>query len=99
MTSRLYDSARWKRLRRLVLTSEPMCRMCAEIGKATLASVADHVTPIAAGGDPWSLDNLQPLCAPCHDGAKAEQESTGRIRGCDEHGVPLDPAHPWRRSG
>ena len=24
-------------------------------------------------------------------------EELGPNRGCDEHGIPLDPDHPWRR--
>lgn len=27
---------------------------------------ADHITPIALGGDEWDLDNLQTLCNDCH---------------------------------
>ena len=33
----------------------------------------DHVLPIAEGGDPFSLDNLQSLCVRCHKRKTAEQ--------------------------
>ncbi len=97
MTGRVYDTSAWKRLRKLVLTAEPLCRMCAETGKATLATVVDHVEPVSAGGAAIDPDNLQSLCKSCHDGAKTEIENTGRIRGCDVHGVPLDPNHHWNQ--
>jgi len=58
--------------------------------KVTAATVCDHITPHK--GDPikfWNAGNLQSLCAPCHDGAKQQFEMTGKIRGCDEHGIPF----------
>ncbi len=45
----------------------------------------------------WDQDNWQPLCKTCRDGAKAELENTGRIRGCDVDGRPLDQSHPWNQ--
>ena len=100
MTGRLYDTARWRRERRLFLMANPLCRMCAAIGRTTLAVVVDHIEPHK--GDPalfWDQDNWQPLCKTDHDAAKAELESTGRLRGCDVFGLPLDPNHPWNAKG
>ncbi len=93
-TARGYDR-RWRKLRLLVLHEEPLCRMCREIGKTTLATVVDHIKPRSDGGGN-ERENLQPLCAPCHNGAKAVLERTGKLRGCDVNGVPLDPGHHWR---
>ena len=70
--------------------------MCTAAGRVTMATVVDHIEPHK--GDPelfWDEDNWQGLCKPCHDGAKAELERTGRIRGCDADGLPLDPGHHW----
>ena len=36
--------------------------------------------------------NLMPLCVGCHNASHAEMK---REDGCDEHGMPLDPSHPW----
>ena len=90
-----YDR-RWRKLRRMVLADESLCRMCAEIGRTTLATVVDHIKPKRDGGTD-ERDNLQPLCAPCHNGAKQSFEATGKVRGCDVNGQPLDPKHPWNQ--
>ena len=92
--ARGYDR-RWRKLRLLVLSDEPLCRMCREIGRTRLATVVDHIRPKRDGGTD-ERDNLQPLCKPCHDGAKAAFENTGKLRGCDVDGLPLDPGHRWR---
>lgn len=66
--STFYDTARWKRLRRFVLSQEPLCRRC---GRP--AQVVDHIRPIKKGGSATDLDNLQPLCTPCHN-AKSSKD-------------------------
>ena len=98
--TRLYDLRRWRRRSKQFLQENPLCRMCQEIGRTTLATVVDHIKP--HGGDPelfWGEVNWQGLCKPCHDGAKAALDRTGRLRGCDALGRPLDPNHPWNREG
>jgi 5-methylcytosine-specific restriction endonuclease McrA len=66
----------------------------------TAATVVDHIVP-HRGNEAlfWSIDNWQPLCQPCHDGAKQELEQTGTLRGCDVDGIPVDPGHPWSVAG
>ena len=94
--SRLYDTQRWKRARRQFLAAHPLCRMCQEVGRVTLAVLVDHIEPHK--GDPdlfWNEANWQPLCATDHSAAKQSQERTGRIRGCGTDGQPLDPGHHW----
>ena len=99
--SRLYDKRAWRRRSRQFLAEHPLCRMCEAAGRTSLATVVDHITPHR--GDPalfWdSANNWQGLCKTDHDAAKAEFENTGRIRGCDVHGMPLDPNHPWNQEG
>ncbi len=96
MVGRHYDRRAWRRLSSTIMKGEPLCRMCREVGKTKLATLVDHIKPIADGGTD-ALDNLQPLCSTCHSGAKASFERTGKLRGCDEAGLPLDPSHPWRQ--
>ena len=54
-----YDR-RWQRLRRYVLASEPLCRMC-----GAPATEVDHIVPKRLGGTDHP-DNLQALCKRCH---------------------------------
>lgn len=61
-----YD-ARWERVRRMHLAGEPLCRMCQQAGRVTLAVLVDHITPIRDGGERLDDDNLQSLCRRCHD--------------------------------
>jgi 5-methylcytosine-specific restriction protein A len=56
----------WRKLREVVLNAEPVCRHCAERGRAVPAVEVDHIQPLRDGGDN-SRENLQPLCCACHD--------------------------------
>jgi hypothetical protein len=89
-------TTRWDKARAGFLRSHPSCAFCARRGVHTQATVVDHIVPHR--GDMrvfWDHANWQPLCAPCHNGAKRSYEATGRIRGCDEDGNPIDPRHWW----
>ncbi len=66
---KVYDSRRWRILRRHVLVNNPICQMCDN----ALATDVDHIVPIEQGGDPWALSNLQALCARDH-GRKTKAE-------------------------
>ena len=98
-----YTTARWQRLRVAHLDLEPFCRGCWEAGRgAVLANTVDHVKPISAGGPPFpGHDGLASYCPACHSAKTARGEEAGAVRsskprkGCDTHGNPLDPAHPW----
>lgn len=91
-----YDR-RWQKRREEQLRTHPLCRLCRDLrGKARAATVADHITPHR--GDPVLFEGpLQSLCAPCHSSWKQQMETSGRMRGSDRHGIPVDPNHPWRR--
>lgn len=93
----LYNSTRWRKLRRVHLNGEPMCRFCKAQGYRTLATVVDHITP-HKGDEALFFDpsNLQSLCKDHHDATKAREERGGIVVGCDANGVPLDPGHHWK---
>jgi 5-methylcytosine-specific restriction protein A len=57
--------------------SEPWCRMCATRGKLSLASIRDHIIPLAEGGTD-EPGNIQPLCVPCHDAKTLAEAARGR---------------------
>lgn len=59
-----YGSA-WDRIRATVLSDEPLCRPCRQVGRITAATEVDHVVPKAKGGGD-EAGNLQPICKACH---------------------------------
>ena len=74
--ARGYCSARWKRLRLLVLHRDPVCRWP---GCQSPSQEVDHITPKSRGGDD-SMDNLQGLCR-IHHSAKTVAHDGGFGRG------------------
>jgi 5-methylcytosine-specific restriction protein A len=67
-----YHTARWHRLRALVLREEPLCRAHLAKGETRDTAVADHIKPHR--GDArlmWDRANLQGLCKDCHDAKTA----------------------------
>jgi 5-methylcytosine-specific restriction protein A len=97
-----YNTKTWQRLRRLKLSSEPLCEGCAEMGTVTPANTVDHKTPISQGGDPFPpLDQLASYCASCHSAKTVRGTEAGAVRtrkprrGCNVDGSPIDPNHPW----
>jgi 5-methylcytosine-specific restriction enzyme A len=50
---------------RRILEDEPLCRECMRRGFVTEAQEIDHILPLHKGGTE-ALENLQPLCKPCH---------------------------------
>lgn len=97
---RVYDTARWKRLRALKLSTSPLCEPCERRGKLKPANHVDHIVSITSGGDPFPpLSDLMSMCAPCHSIKTCAKDRAGgkgvAAKGCDANGHPLDPAHPF----
>lgn len=65
----LYNSKRWKLLRRSVLLAQPLCAC----GCGRLSEDVDHIVPIEQGGAEWDRTNLQGLAHSCH-AKKTRQE-------------------------
>ena len=61
-----YSSSAWRRLRKIIIQLEPLCRWCNEEGKVVPAQMVDHIIPIKQGGEKLDRANLQPLCNRCH---------------------------------
>lgn len=76
--SRGYDHA-WRKRREAQLRTEPLCRYCAQEGRVTPATVADHVTP-HRGDAALFAGPLQSLCEACHGGRKAKEEADAGYR-------------------
>jgi 5-methylcytosine-specific restriction enzyme A len=73
------------------LEAEPLCRICAQRGLVTAATVPDHITPLGLGGSDDDT-NIRCLCQPCHDEVTAEQFGHRRIVGADAEGWPVAAA-------
>lgn len=73
---------RWQRERLVYLRLHPLCRMCEDQGRVTIATVVDHIVPHK--GDQalmWdSENNWQPLCAEHHNSDKQRLEKSGKVR-------------------
>lgn len=65
--SKLYNSRKWRKHRKVYLAINPLCVECEKESKTTAAKVLDHIIRIADGGDAWSYDNLQGLCSSHHN--------------------------------
>lgn len=78
--ARGYD-ARWRKLRRLHLNREPLCRHCLLIDRVTPATDVDHITPHTGHGDPllYDPDNLRSLCHSCHSRVTARYVHHGAL--------------------
>lgn len=64
------NSRQWLRIRDMVLSMEPLCRSCMKAGKLTPANEVDHIDGDSANN---SIENLQPLCKPCHSEKTAKE--------------------------
>lgn len=64
----VYQTRRWKNLRKQILDKEPLCRLCSARGLSVAAYAIDHIIRHSGLEDPLAFDteNLQPLCVSCH---------------------------------
>ena len=77
------NQRRWRLLRRGTFERDGWrCVRCGKAGRLE----ADHIVPLAKGGDPYDKANLQTLCRGCH----VEKTKT-------DTGIRPDPAREaWR---
>lgn len=65
----------WMSRRAKLLKANPLCCLCEEEGRTTMAVEVDHIVPLFIGGAD-SDSNTQNLCKPCHD-AKTKVDLAG----------------------
>jgi len=96
MSHWIYKTALWLRLRAEQLRAEPLCRYCTEMGLTVAADTVDHIKPHRGDRDlAFDSDNLQSLCAACHNRHAQAKDNGLPVAGCDADGYPLDPNHVW----
>lgn len=69
-------NAQWRRIRRLILARDPICRICCVVPSTEV----DHIKPLRQGGT-HEPANLQALCGSCHRTKTARQASPREGRG------------------
>src|SRR3989304_544110 len=84
----LYNTRRWKMIRRLQLSQHPWCEGCLRANIYTPATDVDHIEPHR--GDParFYTGKLQSLCVPCHS-RKAAPELVLSSKGSGAENVSL----------
>ena len=62
-----YSNQRWRAFRSWYLSRGPLCVLCEEAGRVSLASELHHVIPRLTRPDlAYSADNMMALCKSCH---------------------------------
>lgn len=102
---KLKKTARWRRKSKAFLEAHPLCRCPHCTGgraQARPSNIVHHVkSPIVGDrvdhGLFWDQANWLAMNKGCHDtfAQSAEKGGHGFMKGNDEAGYPLNPAHHW----
>jgi 5-methylcytosine-specific restriction protein A len=76
---RLYNLPVWDKIKRRVMTTQPLCVSCMTAGKVVQAEAVDHVFPHRQNDQRFLVNVFQPLCIPCHT-QKTRLEQLGIFR-------------------
>jgi 5-methylcytosine-specific restriction protein A len=73
---------RWQQYTKRYLNWNPLCRMCEQVNRITIAELVDHIIPVKGADDPrfFEESNHQGLCRPCHALKTAEDVKKGLTR-------------------
>jgi 5-methylcytosine-specific restriction endonuclease McrA len=66
-----YNTTAWRKVRSQVLQTYPICCAC----NRAPSTVADHIAPVRLGGEFWDINNIQGLCAACHNSKSAKERN------------------------
>ena len=67
-------------MRAQLFKEQPLCAHCLPKGFITQATQRDHIKPLAEGGTD-TPDNVQALCAACHQVKSSAEAARGQQRG------------------
>lgn len=96
---RKYKGRNLQQERERLFRDQPLCADCKKRGRVSVATIRDHIVPLAEGGED-TPENTQGLCDECHNVKTKEEAAKGRgvaLKGCDVDGVPIDKGHHWRK--
>jgi 5-methylcytosine-specific restriction protein A len=77
--------------------TDGLCEHCLKVDRVTLATVVNHIIPLARGGEDTD-ENTENLCGPCDEIATAKQFAKAppvKGRGIGRDGRPTSRDHPW----
>ena len=84
--------------RAALLRERPLCVECERHGRVRAAADVDHIVPLHRGGAD-AVENLQPLCRPCHAVKTAAERGVRMRPAIGPNGHPIDAsdgrALPW----
>lgn len=70
---KIYQSQRWRTLRAVKISDQPLCERCLSMGKIEPAEDVHHIVSFMSTDDPvrqvalaYDYDNLMSLCKECH---------------------------------
>lgn len=65
MSQRNGSTRRWRTVRARILRRDPVCLLQLP-GCTTIATTADHIIPVAKGGELYDMANLRGACRDCN---------------------------------
>lgn len=78
---KVYSTTRWKKLRAAKFANDPLCEMCRDEGKVTVAEDIHHITSFMSTEDPiqreylaYDYNNLMSLCKVHHQQVHNKRE-------------------------
>ena len=93
MATNIYNTAKWRRIREVVLLRDSytfqihLPKVC-----GLRATMVDHIVPIAEGGEPFDETNLRAACGPCNSRLGGRLGNLRKALATDGHGVTSCPA-------
>jgi len=78
--------ARHRDWRAAIIARDPLCVACLAVGRVTPTRVADHVLPVAQGGE-WTMENGQGLCDRHHNVKRAHERQGRTLRVMEGQGL------------
>jgi hypothetical protein len=86
-----HQTGKWYKRAARHKRQNPMCLCCWSVGRAQAVEVADHIVPLALGGNLLNGE-LQSACRRCHDSVKRELERRFKLGQATVNDLRLDSA-------
>lgn len=96
MNARVRGRAAQENRLRVLKRDGGMCVHCLAVGRASIATEVDHITPLFKGGTDDD-DNKQSLCHACHSDKSARDMGKKARGSVGLDGIPLSPSHHWNK--